>query len=179
MGGISALSGDPSADIMADGFSVSQYAPENGLALNLFAGTHLHEYVTLQGNYIWNRNGLALFMGVASPGDLAFNRQQRMSAQHAVVGDLLVYFRQRSSRLRPYLSFGLGVVRFDTDTPGAVLESAMPELPGPVPSTDLVLRVAVGMDIKMGDAWRLRYSSAKGSDPTRSAARSTHPGRAR
>ena len=38
----------------------------------------------------------------------------RASSQHQVVGDLLVYFRERASRIRPYLSAGLGIVHFET-----------------------------------------------------------------
>ena len=110
--GIATLSGDPSAIVTRDGFAVSQYKPENGSALNLLFGAHLRECVTVQANYIWNRNDLALFSGATSGA--RFYKQPRRSSQHALVGDLMVYFRERASRIRPYLSGGLGIVRFDS-----------------------------------------------------------------
>ena len=58
--GTSTLSADAQAITSPVGFAVSLYAPENGLAANLFVGNHLNDYLTLQANYIWIRNGLTL-----------------------------------------------------------------------------------------------------------------------
>ena len=58
--GVSALSADARSVTTPVGFAVSLYKPEDGLAANLLVGTHLNDYVTLQANYIWNRNGLTL-----------------------------------------------------------------------------------------------------------------------
>ena len=44
--------------------------------------------------------------------------QPRTASQHALVGDLLAYFRERRSAVRPYLSVGLGVVRLETTDAG-------------------------------------------------------------
>ena len=112
LGGIATLSGDPTTTVTRDGFAVSTYKPENGLAVNVFVGAHLREYVTVQANYILNRNDLSLFAGTASAGTHFFFRQELASTQQAAGADLLVYFRERDSRIRPYLSFGLGATRF-------------------------------------------------------------------
>ena len=58
--GVSTLSADARSAITSDGADVSLYKPENGPALNVFLGVHVREYVTVQANYLWNRNNLAL-----------------------------------------------------------------------------------------------------------------------
>ena len=88
---------------------VSLYKPENGPALNLFVGMHVGRYFTVQGNYMWNRNDLTLFSSFTSAQGGGFYEQPRTSAQHAVVGDALLYFRALGSGVRPYLSTGVGV----------------------------------------------------------------------
>src|SRR5262245_37349246 len=60
VGGISALSADAGSQTTTQGLSLSAYSPENGGALNVFGGVHLHDYFSLQANYIWNRNDLLL-----------------------------------------------------------------------------------------------------------------------
>jgi hypothetical protein len=47
-GGIATLSADARSEITAGGADVSLYKPENGPALNVFVGSHVHEYVTAQ-----------------------------------------------------------------------------------------------------------------------------------
>ena len=158
LAGVATLSGDPSAIVTSGGFAVSQYKPENGFALNLLFGAHLREYVTVQANYIWNRNDLALFSGAASGGVARFYDQSRRSSQHAIVGDLLVYFRERASRIRPYLSGGVGIVRFDSASTGTPIDGGAPLPPRTLTSTDATLRVAVGVDVAVGHRWSVRYS---------------------
>ena len=102
LAGVSTLSADARSVISADGFATSLYKPENGLAANLLIGAHLHDYVTIQASYIWNRNALTLVSARAIGDTSAFYEQHRNSSQHAVVGDLLVYFRARGKRVRPY-----------------------------------------------------------------------------
>ena len=97
---------------------VSLYTPENGPALNLFVGLHLSDCVTVQANYVWNRNEVALTSVRANDAGPAFYEQPRTASQHALVGDLLAYFRERRSAVRPYLSVGLGVVRLETTDAG-------------------------------------------------------------
>ena len=172
--GVATLSGDPSLTTTTEGFTSSMYKPENGAAVNVFIGAHLREYVALQVNYIWNRNELGLFSAVASDTGTRYYEQPRGSSQHAVVGDLLVYFREQASRVRPYLSGGVGVVRFESDSTNPPVDGGLPLPPAhvsstdvdgglPLPpahvsSTDVILRVAVGVDVPVGHGWNIRYS---------------------
>ena len=156
--GISTLSADARSEITPAGADVSLYQPENGPALNLLVGVHIHDYVTVQANYVWNRNEVALTSVRANDAGLAFYEQPRTASQHAIVGDLLVYFRERRSAVRPYLSVGLGVVRLQTTNAGEsrVRNAALP--PPNTQSTRPLLRVAVGIDVSLGLGWRARYS---------------------
>ena len=163
--GVATLSGDPTFIVTTDGFVVSKYKPENGAAVNVFIGAHLREYVTVQANYIWNRNDLALSSGVASDTGARFYDQPRASSQHTVVGDLLVYFRERASRIRPYLSGGLGIVRFETDSTGTPVDGGLTLPPAHFSSTDVTLRVAVGVDVPVGPGWNVRYSFSESIGP--------------
>ncbi len=58
--GIATLAADARSEITSSGADVSLYKPENGPALNIFVGSHVHEYLTVQGNYVWNRNDVTL-----------------------------------------------------------------------------------------------------------------------
>ena len=112
----------------------------------------------MQGNYIWNRNGLTLVSTRAGTGGIALLEQTRVSAQHAVVGDVLLYFRSRASRFRPYLSAGAGLVRFTSNRTRDDLV-VMTTPPEPVFSDQhTTLRVAVGLDVRAGGSWLIRYS---------------------
>jgi hypothetical protein len=92
--------------------NVSLYKPENGGAVNLLAGLHVNDYFSVQANYVWNRNALTLTSSHSSGGMATFVEERRPSTQHAVVGDALLYFRNRESWVRPYLSAGIGLVQF-------------------------------------------------------------------
>ena len=158
LAGVSTLSADARSVISADGFATSLYKPENGLAANLLIGAHLHDYVTIQASYIWNRNALTLVSARAIGDTSAFYEQHRNSSQHAVVGDLLVYFRARGKRVRPYLSVGGGIVRFvSASDRDAIARGAVPP---EQEFTELraTLRVAVGLDVRTGPKWSIRYS---------------------
>src|SRR5438105_883649 len=58
IGGIATLSADAGSRLSPQGLSSSSYSPANGGALNVFAGVHLHDYFSLQANYIRNQNDL-------------------------------------------------------------------------------------------------------------------------
>src|SRR6266851_7895616 len=60
IGGIATLSADAGSQATSPGLNLSSYAPDNGGALDLFVGAHLHDYFSVQVNYIWNRNRLRL-----------------------------------------------------------------------------------------------------------------------
>ncbi len=72
---------------------------------------------------------------------------------------MLVYFRQRQSRLRPYLSVGTGVVHFSSFQQRVDLVAGSPSLPSQRFSSNLIaLHVPVGMDVKLRGGWMFRYS---------------------
>lgn len=156
--GVSTLSADARSEITTDGADVSLYKPENGPALNVLFGMHVREYVTVQANYIWNRNHLALASVRSTDLGPSFYDQPRTGSQHAIVGDLLVYFRGQRSVVRPYLSVGVGVVRLETRADGpARSRNAVPPTET-LRATRATLRVAVGLDLTLGRGWSVRYS---------------------
>ena len=174
--GISTLSADARAEITTDGADVSLYKPENGPALNVLLGMHVREYVTLQANYIWNRNRLALASVRSTDLGPSFYEQPRTSSQHAIVGDLLVYFRERRSVVRPYLSVGMGVVRLETKADGlARTRNAVPPAET-FRATGATLRVAVGMDLTVGRGWSVRYSFSESLSGNPISAQLSPPG---
>jgi hypothetical protein len=155
--GVSTLSADGRASAQSDRADVSLYKPENGLAINLFVGMPLGRYFTVQANYIWNRNELTLFSSQTSSSGGGFYEQVRHSSQHAIVGDALLYFQPVGSGVRPYLSTGIGLVRFESGHM-RLLESGLSGPRSEFESTHLALRVAVGIDLATGKTWSFRYS---------------------
>jgi hypothetical protein len=155
--GVSTLSGDATAETTATSASLSMYAPENGPAVNLFAGVHFAEYVSAQVNWIWNRNDLTLFSSFTQQGG-GFYEQPRRSEQHAFVADALVYFRRRDSAIRPYLGTGLAVVRFSSDAAGVGTAVGLPPPAGTITSTKIALRSHVGIDVRLSRRLSFRYS---------------------
>ena len=106
MGGVATLSGDASAVITPTAASTSSYDPSNGAAASVFAGTHIRNYVSLQADYVWNRNDVVLTSSVNGPGGSSFYHLPESVVQNAFLGNALIYFQKRGSRLRPYLSLG-------------------------------------------------------------------------
>jgi len=159
LGGIATLSADGSSILTASSSEVSLYRPENGPALNLFAGWDFSRYVSVQGNYIFNRNAVTLVSTAFAEGHGSSYQEIRDLTQSQVTADLLVYFRQRGSRIRPYLACGAGFDHFSSG--GATISILMgsPLLPSSrFSSTDPVLRVPVGLDVALGHGWSFRYS---------------------
>ena len=157
--GVSTLSGDAASTLSASAANFSSYNPVNGIALSAIFGRNISEYVSLQADYIYNRNRLTLASGAFSNGTLNSYQEVRGSSQQSVIGDVLVYFRQRLSRLRPYLSVGTGVVHFSSFQQRVDLVAGSPSLPPQRFSSNLVaLHVPVGMDVKLGGGWMFRYS---------------------
>ena len=156
--GVSTLSADGRSIVTPPQARVSLYKPENGPAVNAFAGVHLHRYLSVQGNYVWNRNDVALLSSVVTPSGGAFYEQGRGSAQHALVADVLLYFRSLDSRVRPYLSAGIGLVRFSSKRIRNELTTGLEAPTGTIRATEAGLRVAVGIDMAMSDRWSFRYS---------------------
>ncbi len=159
MGGVSTLSADARSEISAGSSAVSLYKPENGPTIQLFGGLHLTDYASMQANYVWCRNDVLLTSLLVADGSAASYQQPRDSAQRGVSGDLLIYFRNRSSRIRPYLAFGLGAIRFHSrarqpDAGSVGLAAPAAEFT----STAMAVRFPVGIDISVGHGWWIRYS---------------------
>ena len=160
LGGVATLSSDARTLPTSMGLSASSYEPENGPVLNLVAGIHWNQYLTVQANYVWNRNTLTL--SSATSGSSSFYEERRKSTQQAALGELLVYFRGLDDRLRPYLSVGAGVVHFSSTRQKEILLGGTPVLPpAHFDSTRPALRVAVGMDVTLTHRVALRYSFAE------------------
>jgi hypothetical protein len=158
-GGFAILSGDGRAIAAPAGTSVSLYKPQTGGALNVYVGRHLSDYLSVQGNYIWNSNGLTLTSAAFSSAGEASYQETRSSSQQAFIADLLLYFRRRRSWVRPYLSAGTGVLRLSSreERITALVGSAAPP-PRSFTATKAALRVAVGADLKLRRGWSFRYS---------------------
>lgn len=156
IGGVATLSGDGGSQRTATGLSLSSYSPTNGGALNAFAGLDLHNYFSLQGNFIWNRNSLQL-NSVSSNG--SFYQEDRGSSQEAGVLDFLIYFRAKNSRIRPYLGTGAGITHFTSELERVVASGAAPVLPpNQFSHTGAVFRSHVGIDMRIRGKLSFRYS---------------------
>jgi outer membrane protein W len=156
--GVAALSADAAAVTTDSTADVSLYDPQNGPALNVFAGVHVAEYFSVQANWMWNRNDLTLVSSSAAPGTGVFYEQDRNSQQHAVVLDGLIYFRRRDSAIRPYLGTGLSVLRFSSDETALAAATGLVPPPVSIESTKIGLRSHVGIDFKLSRALAFRYS---------------------
>jgi hypothetical protein len=153
---VSTLSADAAAVTGAGAASVSLYKPENGPAVNLFAGVHLAQYFSVQANWMWNRNDLSLV--AVSSGSGAFYEQPRHSSMHAFVLDGLIYFRRRDSAVRPYLGTGLSIVHFSSDEAAAATGQGIAPPSGRIASTFVGLRSHVGIDLRLHRRLAFRYS---------------------
>ena len=145
LGGLATLSGDGRSNITASSAATSLYDPQNGGAASLFWGCHVFRYVSIQGNYIWNRNDLTLVSTLSNPATSSFYQQPMSSTENAFIGDVLVYFRPRGDRVRPYLSQGGGVVHVSSRVNGSAVSSGnLLAPPGNSSSTFPGSRTAVG-----------------------------------
>lgn len=113
-GGISTLSADGWSELAESRPRVSLYKPENGPTFMFFGGRHLNEYLSLQASYGWNRNELTLSATDFPDGAYQFYEQRRAAVQHSFAGEALLYFRNRRSFARPYLSAGGGIVHLSS-----------------------------------------------------------------
>src|SRR6516164_6721440 len=152
VGGIATLEADAATRVDSTN-AASLYKPENGAALNVAVGVHLNDWFSVQANYIWNQNDLTITEIV----DSVHLQQDRHSSQHAAIADLLLYFRSRRSRIRPYLSAGSGFVLLRSFAAGPLMGTLTPA-PPQIDSVKLPLRVAVGIDLLFHRRWGFRYS---------------------
>jgi Outer membrane protein beta-barrel domain len=157
IGGIATLSADASSARTPGGLSLSAYSPENGGAVNLFAGAHLRNYFSVQGDYIWNENHLVL--NSTASGSTTFYQQARSSSQQAGILDFLVYFRRRSSWIRPYLGTGFGIIHLTSKEQHLIDSGGTPTLPPSTFSSNRpVFRSHVGIDLRISRKLDFRYS---------------------
>jgi hypothetical protein len=159
LGGFSSLSGDSRSVLNSGSTAFSSYDPENGGAVEALVGVQLSDYFAVQANYIWNSNELTLTSAQFVNGAQQGYRETRGSSQQSIIGDLLVYFRKRDSRLRPYLSVGIGLVHLSSSQQRVDQIIGSPMLPPTSFSSNMVaLHVPVGMDVKLGRGWAFRYT---------------------
>jgi hypothetical protein len=137
---------------------VSLYDPQNGPALNVFAGIHVAQYLSIQANWMWNRNDLTLVSSVAAAQSSAFYDQHRDSRQHGVVLDGLIYFRRLDSAIRPYLGTGLSVFHFSSDEIAVHTAQGLSPPAGRIASNRIGLRSHVGIDFRLSRLTAFRYS---------------------
>jgi hypothetical protein len=155
--GVSALSADAQAVTAGVAAAVSLYDAKNGVALNVFGGFHVAQYLAVQVNWMWNRNDLTLVSSYTAPPAGGFYEQTRDSAQHALVFDGLIYFRRLDSRIRPYLGTGLSVAHFSSQELGSRAQGLTPHT-GAITSTHIGLRSHVGIDFRLSRHVAFRYS---------------------
>ncbi|MGH8635805.1 MAG: outer membrane beta-barrel protein [Burkholderiales bacterium] len=175
--GVSTLSADGRSVTSPPDAMLSLYKPENGPAVNAFAGWHVTRFLSLQANYMWNRNDIALVSSFVTPRGGGFYEQQRHSAHHAGVADLLLYFRRRGSAIRPYLGTGLALVRFSSADVVRTVSSDFAAPAGAIRHTTVALRSHVGIDVRLSSRLLLRYSFSEtiGGNPV--SPHLTPPGR--
>ena len=159
LGGVATLAGDANSTLASSGSNFSSYNARNGFALELIAGRHISDYFSVQANYIWNRNPLILASGVFNGGTQEGYKELRSSSQQSAIGDVLIYFRKRDSRLRPYLSLGTGFVHFSTQHEHLSQVVGSPFLPPQSFHADqIALHVPVGIDARLRGGWAFRYT---------------------
>ncbi|HXJ96562.1 MAG TPA: outer membrane beta-barrel protein [Terriglobia bacterium] len=177
LGGVATLSGDGRYILSGTSGQTSLYKPENGAALNVFGGWDFSQYASLQANYIWNRNDVTLVSTAFGPAGATAYQQARTSQQSSAIADLLVYFRNRKSRVRPYLSGGTGAVWLSSSVKALIAATGSPAIPPQhFSDVNIGLRVAVGMDVRLGGGWWFRYSFSETSSSNPISAELSPPG---
>ena len=159
LGGLATVSAEGRSVITLETVAFSLYKPENGASVSLLVGRHLTDYLSLQADYGWNRNDLTLSATSISPRGETLYQEARNSSEQSVLGNLLLYFRNRRSWARPYLSVGTGIVRFQSKEVGISALTGSPTLPPPeFNCVAAALRVAVGIDMTIHGRWAFRYT---------------------
>ena len=156
--GISTLSADTRSVTRGSALALSTYEPENGPAVNVFAGWHVAQYFSLQANYIWNKNDVTLVSSLVTPQGGGFYEQRRHSHEHAVVFDGLIYFRRLDSAVRPYLGTGISLLHFSSSDVVSTSSQGLMPPPGHIASTRVGLRSHVGIDFRLSRRISFRYS---------------------
>ena len=176
--GVSTLSADGRSIFEPSSTAVSLYKPENGFTFLLFGGRHLSDFFSIQASYSWNRNDLTLTSVQVTTGVERSYEQSYAAGHHTVAGELMLYFRPRSSVLRPYLSAGPGVAHLSSEEGRPLFTRGSPVLPARrFSSTDFCFRVAVGIDIRLRGGGSFRYSFAETIQDNPVSAQLSPPGK--
>ena len=177
MGGVSTLSADARTVLDSGSATTSSYKPENGPTAGVFVGLHWNNYFSIQGDYLWNTNLLTLDSLAASTTGTGARLYERtfQSRQHTALGSALLYFRPRSSWVRPFLAVGTGVVHVTAEPRSAGIANGISP-PGSFSATKPALHVAVGIDLKLKSGWGFRYSFAETSSSNPISRQLTPPG---
>lgn len=156
-GVINQISADATSGPIPQGIQASQYKPQIGPGLQLFAGAHFNDWISVQATYVWRQNDLSLTRTSSAPGQ--FFAERRSASQNGAVADAMLYFRPIASRIRPYLAAGFGFVRFENTRLNVTQQGPAAVLP-PVnfSSTRPVLDVPVGVDLLLTRHFAFRYS---------------------
>ena len=157
--GVTTLSADGKTAITSAGSSVSLYKPENGFTAHVVAGRHLTDFLSVQGNYTTNTNALTLTSLTTTGGTESVYEQVRSSRQQLFGGDAMVYFRNRASVFRPFLTIGGGVNHFSSKAERVTAQKGgLPTPAATFATTSPFLRVGVGIDARIAKGWFLRYT---------------------
>ena len=170
IGGSVQLSGDPTTVATPTGFATSGYKPETGVAVNAFVGRHIREYVTLQANYTWNRNDVRFFAARGAATESLFFAQSHSTSHHTLIADVLVYFRERSSRIRPYLSGGFGLLRLSADKQPGMIDGGLRPPPAMFTTIELASRSLLASTYRLAMGGASATPSARTLAPTHLAA---------
>ncbi len=155
--GVSTLSGDARTDVTTAGARFSSYKPENSPTAVIFAGRHLTDFFSVMGSYGWNRNDIVLAHGSTATAE-AYSQPYRATLQTAMAEGML-YFRNRRSRVRPYLSTGMGRTRTLLNAYALPVVAGSPVRPSSsITRTGPAFRFAVGIDLMMTRHAAFRYS---------------------
>lgn len=176
LGGASTLSADARTVPDPNSAASSSYSPENGATLDVLGGVHWNDYLSFQFDYLWNRNLLTLdSIRANAAGPASVYDRQFSSQQHSVSGNVLLYFRPRPSRFRPFLSVGSGAFHLSAEPhDGGIASGINP--PARFSATKPTLQVAVGIDLKMRNGWAFRYSFSETLSNNPISAQLTPPG---
>jgi outer membrane protein W len=157
MGVINAISADATSVTISQGIAASQYKPQIGPGLQLFAGAHFNNWISAQATWVWREADFSIIGTSSAPGQ--FFVERRSSSQSGAVIDGMMYFRPITSRIRPYLGVGLGFVRFESQRRSVVEQGSAAVLPSSrFSSIRPVLDVPVGIDLFLTKHVAFRYS---------------------
>lgn len=175
--GVTTLSADGKTAIGSNSSNISLYKPENGFTWHILGGRHFTDYLSAQGNYTTNANSLTLTSLATSAAGESVYEQVRSSRQHLFGGDVMLYFRNRQSTFRPYLSAGGGVDYFSSKAGQVtVMKGGLPLPAANFTATKPFIRVAVGIDARVGKHWVLRYTFSESILKNPVSAQLTPPG---